>query len=606
MATKVAPAPKQARKSMREELPGTPNPLDIAMMAAVSGKPLPDIARRVLEEEARLIRAQCTELRLREIGERVRAALWAILAVAAFAIVALIILIVVRAARSDALVVESFRVPPAMAAEGLTGDVVAKQVLDKVAEFQDTTQSARSAGSYDNNWGDDLKIDIPQTGATAEQIWKLLREWLGKETRISGEVIQTKDGLALTTRVGSKPGQRFLSKTGDLDALVSQGAEMIYKNTQPYRYAIYMFRTDRPAEARTVLQALAGDPSPIERKWAYVGLGFDLLNSGRIGESAMMTRRSLTIDPTMLNGLGGLAGEESALGHDQAAADLNARYIKLPITSEYDPKIAAGVQCSTKIQQGWFMRDPAVVDEAANCLDIAPYAGSAASARAAAQILRHDWQPPAVYRQPESPAFEQVERAESDAETHLYAQLESGPSPALAQALDEFRAAVAALVADPKLGGRYRRTALTYYVPLEAQALAELGRTGEAAGLISTTPLDCYLCLRVRGMVAEAQGNAPAAQRWFFQAAQQAPRLAPAFAEWGKLLLGAHHYGSAEVKLSYAAKLAPNWADPLKYWGDALAGEGKHDEAIAKYDAALKLAPKWTELRQARTRIAAN
>ena len=30
-----------------------------------------------------------------------------------------------------------------MASQGLTGEVVAKEVLDKVAEFQDTTQSAR-------------------------------------------------------------------------------------------------------------------------------------------------------------------------------------------------------------------------------------------------------------------------------------------------------------------------------------------------------------------------------------------------------------------------------------------------------------------------------
>src|SRR5438270_13685054 len=131
MATKVADAPKRARKPAREAVPETSHPVDIAMIAAASGKPLPDIARRVLEEEARLIREQCTELRLREVGERVRAGLWAILAVAAFVLVGLIILVLVKASRADALVVESFRVPPAMAAQGLSGEVVAKEVLDK-------------------------------------------------------------------------------------------------------------------------------------------------------------------------------------------------------------------------------------------------------------------------------------------------------------------------------------------------------------------------------------------------------------------------------------------------------------------------------------------
>jgi hypothetical protein len=338
MATKLVDAPKRARKPVDVAMPDTPDPVEIAMIVAASGKPIPDVARRVLEEEARLLHAQCTELRLREIGERVRAALWAILAASALIIVGLIVTVVVKAARSDALVVESFRVPPAMAAQGLTGEVVAKEVLDKVAEFEQSTQSSRSPTSYDNNWGDDLKIDIPQTGATFDQIWKLLREWLGKETRISGEVIQTKNGLALTTRVGSMPGQRFVSKTGDLDSLVSDGAVAVYKNTQPYRSAIYLLRNGREAEARAILQALSTDPSPRERKWAFVGLAFDIRNSGFMREASQLYRRALAIDPKMLNAVEGFAISEFALGHEQAAADASARYLKIPITSEYEPE----------------------------------------------------------------------------------------------------------------------------------------------------------------------------------------------------------------------------------------------------------------------------
>jgi len=606
MATKVANAPKRARKPAREELPGTPNPIDIAMVAAVSGKPLPDVARRLLEEEARLIRAQCTELRLREIGERVRAALWAILAVAAFAVVGLIVLVLVKASRSDALVVESFRVPPAMAQQGLTGEVVAKEVLDKVAEFDQSTQSARSPTSYDNNWGDDLKIDIPQTGATADQIWKMLRGWLGRETRISGEVIQTSNGLALTTRVGSAPGQRFVSKDNDLDSLVAQGAIAIYKNTQPYRSAIYLLRNGHQDEGRVILQSLSTDPSPRERKWAFVGLAWDARNSNNPSYASQLYRRALAIDPNLLNAVAGLGLAETQLGHEQLAADSSARFLKLPIGSEYDARIARGLQCTAKEDLAWWTRNPPLAEEAADCFDTAPEAGSASSARAFGQVISHDTQPLAAYREPENPAFQPVELAESDAEMHLYAQMEAGPSPALAQALDAFRMALAAQLADPKVGGGYRAIESTYYWPLEAQALAELARTDEAAALIAKTPIDCYNCLRVRGIVAQAQGNLPAAQHWYFEAAEQGPRLPRAFTDWGRLLIRARHYGSAEVKLAYAAKLAPNWADPLKYWGDALAGEGRRDQALAKYDAALKLAPKWPELADARARIAAN
>jgi hypothetical protein len=68
---------KRRRKPRPESIPDTPDPIEIAMVAAASGRPLPDIARHVLQEQANLIRAQCSELRLRRIGEGVRAALWA-------------------------------------------------------------------------------------------------------------------------------------------------------------------------------------------------------------------------------------------------------------------------------------------------------------------------------------------------------------------------------------------------------------------------------------------------------------------------------------------------------------------------------------------------
>ena len=165
------------------------------MAAVASGQPLPDIARRVLEEQAELLHAQRIELRMRHVGEMVRAALWAILAMAAFALIALIGAVLVLATKSDALIVQSFRVPPALAAKGLTGEVVATQVLDKLAEMQVAhpnrlvpRRPMRTIGR--TNSRSTSPIPAPPT----DQFWSLLRGWLGKETRISGEVIETAGG----------------------------------------------------------------------------------------------------------------------------------------------------------------------------------------------------------------------------------------------------------------------------------------------------------------------------------------------------------------------------------------------------------------------------
>jgi tetratricopeptide (TPR) repeat protein len=600
MATLAAGRAKPRRRIVRESVLDTPDPLEIAMAAAASGKPLPDVARRVLEEQVHLIHAQCAELKLRQIGERVRAALWAILAIAAAAILALIIAIIIRASRSDALIVQSFRVPPSLAAKGLTGEVVATQVLDKLAEMQTRTDSGRAASSYANNWENDLKIDIPNTGATTDQIWRLLRGWLGKETRISGEVVDTGNGMALTVRVGSEPGHRFESKDGKLDTLVTQGAESIYQGTQAYRYAVYLARTDRPAERDAVLKRLSTDPSPIERKWAYAGLTYYLNADGKPRAAVAMAERALRIDPNMHTALLNASSAQSELGHDQAAVDLIMREQALSMGKEYDPEIIRRGLCGTTANLGERVRDPALIDRAVDCFDRAPTVSDYVPlARAYAAIYRHDLLPALAFRQQPTDQIPSPDAEANAATVHFLAQLQRPPGPGLAAALEEYRAANAK---DASLRGREP----VNLWPYEANALSLLGRRSEAQTLIDRTPLDCYECVRVRGLVAQRAGQPANAQRWFAEAARQGPRLAPAFADWGRLLAEHRRFASAEVKLAEAVRLAPNWADPLKIWGDSLAAQGKAKEAVIKYDAALKLAPNWQQLRQTRDRVASH
>jgi len=592
---------KRARKPSNE-LPSTPDAVDIAMAAAVSGKPLPDVARRLLEEQSTLIHAQCAELRLRGIGERVRAALWAILAIAALAILGLIVLLLVHAARANALIVQSFQVPPALATQGLSGQVVATEVLDKLAQMQAQSESMRAASSYDNNWGDDLKIDIPNTGATADQVWKLLRGWLGKETRISGEVIQTPAGLALTARAGAKPGQRFVSKANNLDDLVTKAAELIYRETQPYRYSVYLSRfPERRAEQHALLLGLTADPSDRERKWAFSGLAVDARRAGQPRVALAWARRALAVDPQMPPGLANMVDISQELGHDQDLVDLLARQHALPAGKEYDPQIIAGNLCSEDAYAAYAQRDPVRLEQAAACLDSATgsFAEQAPVNHMLASLLRHDWQPALSFRQAATRVIAPEQAAAMTSAIALGAKLERGSSPDLAKALDDFRAASAAEGKSGPFAAYFQQAAPRQDWPKEAQALLQLGRVDEAAALIARTPLDCYTCVRVRGLVEEARGNAPAAQRWFAEAARQGPRLAPAFADWGRLLANARHFDTAGVKLAYAARLAPNWAEPLKYWGDMLAAQGRRKEALAKYDAALKLAPTLSELRSA-------
>src|SRR6202451_2232752 len=84
-----------------------------------------------------------------------------------------------NAANDNGLVVDAFEVPPDLAAKGLTGDVIANKVLARLSQFQAETGSARASASYANNWGDNIKVQIPNTGVSISEFNRALHEWLG-------------------------------------------------------------------------------------------------------------------------------------------------------------------------------------------------------------------------------------------------------------------------------------------------------------------------------------------------------------------------------------------------------------------------------------------
>ena len=273
---------------------------------------------------------------------------------------------------------------------------------------------------------------------------------------------------------------------------------------------------------------------------------------------------------------------------------------------EYDAHIIAANRCTQTAVIGNAMRDPAALDEAADCHEATASSMSSRvpSIRMSAALLRHQPAPALAFVSTAEAAGGAEDAAAFTAVTRLEGELERGHEPALASALEQYRAARAKRDLSSPDRTFYMAIAPTLSWPVEARALARLGRLDEAEALIARTPLDCYDCVRTRGLVAEARGDRRGAQLHYLAAAQLGPRLPAAFADWGRLLATAGRYGSAQVKLREAVRLAPNWADPLKSWGDLLAAQGKRAEARAKYDAALKLAPNWAALRDARARIA--
>ena len=247
-------------------VPPTTNPIDIALETGRHDPDLESPARRVLQKNERLIEAQTAQLGRQRWRDFIITAL-------GVCVLAGACLLVWDASQAKGVVVEPFAAPPDLVERGLSGPVLAAQMLDKLSRMQAQTESTRAASTYANDWGGDIEIEIPNTGVSIGEVRRYLRAWLGDQTRLSGEVFRLTDGrLAVTTRVGTNPATRGEGAEANLDALLQQGAEAIYAETQPFRYAVWLVQQNRNDEAKAVFQALVAGSDKDERLWGYYGL----------------------------------------------------------------------------------------------------------------------------------------------------------------------------------------------------------------------------------------------------------------------------------------------------------------------------------------------
>jgi tetratricopeptide (TPR) repeat protein len=601
-----------------------------AVAAKLSGSDS-EVARRTSEflvDQSHLLKIQAAHLkeehalRLTHLryqaelmhGQRFRQALRAAFQVF-FALIATVVgigaLIMFRDAIDDhGLVVEAFSVPSDLTKDGLTGEVAATRFLDKLQAMQTATTSDRPADSYQYNWGSDIKVEIPETGLDLRAVGKFFRDRFGHPNRISGEVIRTPTGIAVTARFDNVPPVTFMGPESDFDELAGKAAEAVYRTTQPYRFAQFLSGQNRNAEALSVIADLATNGPKSERGWAYVEWGMlDWVANGDLGSARRHCLRGLAYSGALTTSAQiCLVGEEVWSGHDEKALEysrplaINAQNHAPGTTDEFfeSNKIVSVAWLETLVGDNQRAARDWKLSEAAP--DFLGTEKLAPALEATAYAANHDLDAArtivGALEPNDDPSFLQW-----DATTAFYAlptywiSAESGDWPA---ALADARASDAWLETHSPTNKLLAHLRSVWIQPLKALAMAHVGDVDGAEALVSTTPPDCYLCDRVRGNISAIKRDWPAAERWYSEAARQAPSLPFAYSEWGEMLLAKGDIGDAIAKFDAAHEKTPHFADALKGWGDALAQQGKSEAALAMFDEALKYAPHWKQLKAAR------
>ncbi|HEY5411171.1 MAG TPA: hypothetical protein VIJ94_10640, partial [Caulobacteraceae bacterium] len=249
----------------------SPAAVALALGKTRAGAKLPPETAAFLLKQTRLIDLQTEHLheqrelvlsRLRwgRFSDRLKALLQAMTVLVGLAVVVGVGVMAWQAHQDNGLVIDAFSVPPDLARDGLTGDVVAARFLDRLQAIQAATlNSDRPAESFRNNWGSEIKVEIPETGLTFGEFEKLLREWFGHVSHVSGEVLKTPQALAFTARIGDAPPQTFAGPETGFDDLAQKAAEAVFRSSQPYRYTEYLEHQGRIDEAFQAIADLAAN-----------------------------------------------------------------------------------------------------------------------------------------------------------------------------------------------------------------------------------------------------------------------------------------------------------------------------------------------------------
>jgi tetratricopeptide (TPR) repeat protein len=587
-----------------------PAPAETLALAAASReradaflKEQTELTRLAIEREQREERLRGWQQVVEHLSGLMKLAFEAVVAIVVVGIGIALATAVWNAGRDKGLVIEAFSVPPDLAAKGLTGEVVAGKVLDRLTMLQVQTQSNRAPSSYVNNWGNDIKVQIPETGVSIGQFYQYLVRWLGHETHISGDIYRDGanpgSGLAVTSRVGGDNSETLHGADDKLDDLITRAAESVYRRTQPYRFAVYLDNQKRPKEAQAIYRVLIAGNNVDDRAWAYIGLSSERSRIGDMAGAAVLLGRAIATKPGILLSYENLANNAGTLQRDEEQLRWLNRAMAIEARGS-DPSMDADDFALNVVQDRGtlagllgdfqaelqFNRQSQVLPAGNGNVGNTANQRNGELATCAALHDRACFDAASATLPPADNELLQLNR---------YASLQLtgslfGDWDAVVKPGDFMMATLKKLA---PLGQTFLERGES---PLLAVGYAGKGDFARAHAIIDGTPLDCSICLRTRGRIATMERDWKAADHWYALAVADAPSTPFAANGWGESLLRRGDFAGAMVKFAQAHRLGPRFADPLEGWGEALIATNRADLALARFEEAARYAPNWERL----------
>ncbi len=534
------------------------------------------------------------------LGQAIRLSFQVVIALVVIVIGIGIAVMLRDAFTSHSVVIDAFNAPAALAARGVTGTVLAGDVLDELTHLQNAARTFNPGfrRNLSNGWSSEVKVAVPETGISLGEISRLLTARFGHDIHIGGDLIETDSGgLALTVRGDNVSPRTFTGSAGELDALVASAAQYLYSQFQPVLWAQYLLWNGRCPEAIDFVKSIyyggadAQSRAALLDEWALCARPARPA-SGSWQEGARLLQAAIAIQPDYWDAYTELQYMQMYNGEEEAAwrTGQTLRHAAGGEPGAADPRYFAASNTLTKDLQ-------AIVS-----VDTADLQVNGGSGTLFTGDLWEMAQTEALLHDPVAAALTLQTARPDDRDPVAVAGLHLSRGLLAADAGDSMGAATELDTADAALSDARVAHLLGSYVSLRCQlAVAEdaAGHPDKADAVIASGShyVDCQ---RFRGDILDHRGDWAGAQQAYAQAVALAPDLPAAYYSWGVALARHGDLAGALAKLQAANQRGPHWADPLKAWGDVLTQQGHWSDALAKYDEALKYAPNWAALTQAR------
>jgi tetratricopeptide (TPR) repeat protein len=564
-------------------------------------------ADRFLDEQTSFVQLQkehlheqrlllLSHLKWRRFDDQMKGALQIMLVALGGLIVIAVLAAVWDASQADGLVIDEFSVPPAFEQAGISGEVLTEDFTGKLSDIRDFANENSYSRSKEVTAGrkNEVRIEIPEVGISIAEAQHFLRDWLGHERHVSGNLRNAGNGkITLTVNVsGSSP----VSVTGsDLKSVEEEAAEKTFGVLDPVNIVNYLAARHRIAEA----MAAAANYVPIaqtaaQKSDSYALWGYTTADAtGDVPLAIARIRVGISLDPALAAPRIQLAKFLYISGQEEEVLTENRLVLTLKDADQLPAHRGGGFDLMRSQAAAGISE---LLGDYANtsvwCGHFCSYTETLLS-RAENAARQHDaagsWRLMA-----EALASGDVD-ASAISEVRYHAHAARG----------EWREAAADMTAaigdyfglHTGVSARYARVYTTArFVPLLAIAEARSDRLSTAHRAIDATPVNCYICLRARGVIAETEGRPGAATYWYARAVQAAPSIPFAYTDWGAMLMSAARYDAAIEKFGEANTKGPHFADPLEMWGEALMAKNRADLARDKFEEADRYAPNWGRL----------